>query len=156
MDDDRFVTLTRTADFAAAQLICGFLDSAGIPARIADEHLASQVGFMSQALGGIRVEVREADRQAAETCLANLPDDEQSGHASASPADRLAQRALRTTLVGFFAMPFVHPYSFVLAWRALRGPDLTDTARRQARVAAVVSAAVFLGCVGLLATLFLR
>lgn len=155
MDDDSFVTLTRTADFAAAQLICGYLDSAGIPARIADEHLASQVGFMSQVLGGIRIQVREIDRQAAEACLANLPEDEQ-GQASVSPADRLAHRALRTTLLGFFAMPFVHPYAFILAWRALRAPDLTDAARRQARVAAVVSAAVVVGCIGLLATLFLR
>ncbi len=155
-DDDRFVTVTRTPDIAAAQLIRGYLEAAGISARIPDEYMASQVGFVTHALGGIRIEVHAADREAALACLADLPEREQGDQEDASPADRLAQRALRTALVGFFAVPFVHPYAFILAWRALREPDLTRTGRRQAWVAASVSVTVVVGAVVLLASLFLR
>jgi rubredoxin len=46
------------------------LEAAGIPAYVQDEHMVQMDWFASNAIGGVRVQIAEEDREAAEEFLA--------------------------------------------------------------------------------------
>jgi hypothetical protein len=149
MSDDApdLVTLTQAPDLATARLVQGLLQSAGIDCFIPDEHMLSQASYLSGVAGGLRLQVRTADRERAQTMLDDYrtPDEataevETSADPSAATeAERLAQRALRVAILGFILWPLPHPYAMSLAISALSRKELQGSARRPARVALVVS-----------------
>src|SRR5512138_2942581 len=106
------VTLTVAPDLASARLFQGLLQSAGIECFIPDEHMLSQASYLSGIAGGLRVQVRTADRERAQELLNDFgtPDSpEAAPEAEEEPVDvqtrkqaeRLAQRALRVAILGF-------------------------------------------------------
>jgi hypothetical protein len=117
--------------------------------------LLSQASFLSGIAGGLRVQVRTADRERAQAMLDDYrtPDGPAEGDEPAADpkavaeSERLAQRALRVAVLGFILWPLPHPYALALALSALARKNLTGHARRQARVAAglsLLALAVFL------------
>jgi hypothetical protein len=154
---DDLVTLTRCDQLITAQLLCGRLDAEGIECLIPDEHVANQTWHLSRAIGGIRVQVRQADLERAKQILAepgcevaaqpkqeprpNGAHDEDDG--TIGPGDRAAYRAMRVALVSLWLLGLIHPYSLLLAVRALGRQDLTGWGKRRARIALAVS---LVGC----------
>jgi len=165
VDPSEIVTLTRCGELTTAQLLRGRLDAEGIECFIPDEHLAAQSWHLTRAIGGIRVQVRQADMERAQQFLAfpgapenmeNAESASEAGHdkpngvhgtdnddGSISIGDRAGYRALRVALVSLWLMGLVHPYSLLLAVRALGRRDLTAWGRRRASIAVLVSLA---GC----------
>jgi hypothetical protein len=141
------VTLTTAPDLVAARLVQGLLQSAGIDCFIPDENLLSQASYLAGIVGGLRVQVRTADRERAQAMLDDyrtsdgpVDDDENTAEPKAvAYAERLAQRALRVAVLGFILWPLPHPYALALALSALARKELTGHARRQARAAAAIS-----------------
>ena len=172
VDSEEIVTLVRFGELPAAQLLCGRLESEGIECLIPDAIMAAQTWHLNRAIGGIRVQVRQADLERAKQILeqpglaedaalaataenqvgspfGELASPDQNGRfedGSISPGDRAAYRSMRVALVSLWLMGLVHPYSLVLAVRALGQKDLTSWGRRRAVIALVVS---LLGCAGL-------
>ena len=171
-DPSEIVTLTRCGELTTAQLLCGRLDAEGIECFIPDEHMATQTWHLTRAIGGIRVQVRRADIERAQQILAfpgtdngtdTSAEDTEASHAkpngfhgadkddgSISLGDRAGYRSLSVALVSLWLMGLIHPYSLLLAVRALGRGDLTAWGRRRAAIALFVSLA---GCawIGLLA-----
>ena len=70
----RLVTVRRYRDLAEAYIGRSLLESASIPAWIADEHLVRMNWFLSDSLGGIRLQVDELDEaDALEILEADVP-----------------------------------------------------------------------------------
>ena len=65
----RLVTVRRYRDLAEAYLGRSRLESAGIPAWIADENLVRMESFYSNLIGGMRLQVDERDEAAAREIL---------------------------------------------------------------------------------------
>ncbi|HEY1964841.1 MAG TPA: DUF2007 domain-containing protein [Acidobacteriaceae bacterium] len=63
------VTVQQYRDLTEAQLAMGVLESAGIPCYLRDENTVRTQWFWSNLIGGIRLQVREEDRPAAEALL---------------------------------------------------------------------------------------
>jgi hypothetical protein len=155
---DELVTLTRCDQLIAAQLLCGRLQADGIECFIPDEHMANQTWHLSRAIGGVRVQVRKVDLERAQQILAEPAPAEALAEPTDQPGpngvhdddgtiglgDRAGYRAMRVALVSLWLMGLIHPYSLILAIRALARPDLTAWGRRRAWIALGVS--VF-GCV---------
>src|SRR5512137_2463921 len=116
------VTLTVAQDLASARLFQGLLQSAGIECFIPDEHMLSQASYLAGIAGGLRVQVRTADRERAHELLQDFgtsdspeaalePEDEPVDAQARNVAERLAQRALRVAILGFILWPLPHPYA---------------------------------------------
>ena len=65
----RLVTVRRYRDLTEAFVGRSLLESAGIPAWIADEHLVRLVWFYSNLVGGMRLQVDEHNEAAAREIL---------------------------------------------------------------------------------------
>jgi hypothetical protein len=65
----RLVTVRHYRDLTEAMVGRSLLESAGIPAWIADEHLVRMVWFYSNLVGGMRLQVDERDEAAAREVL---------------------------------------------------------------------------------------
>ena len=65
----RLVTVRRYRDLTEAFVWRSLLESAGIAAWIADEHLVRMVWFYSNLVGGMRLQVEEHDEAAARAML---------------------------------------------------------------------------------------
>jgi predicted RNA-binding Zn-ribbon protein involved in translation (DUF1610 family) len=65
----RLVTVRRYRDLTEAFVGRSLLESAGIPAWIADEHLVRMNWFLSNSVGGLRLQVDEHDESAARGML---------------------------------------------------------------------------------------
>jgi hypothetical protein len=155
---DELVTLTRCSELIAAQLLCGRLGAEGIEGFIPDENMANQTWHLSRAIGGIRVQVRQADLERARQILTEPGAVELDAEATAEgrpngahedddgtigPGDRSAYRAMRVALVSLWLMGLIHPYSLILSVRALGRGDLTSWGRRRAWIGLGVS---LVGC----------
>ena len=166
IDPEEIVTLVRLGELPAAQILCGRLESEGIESFIPDEIMAAQAWHLNRAIGGIRVQVRQADLERARQILehpglgdeagvaANLENQSEPApgqlvgkdhgdDGSISPGDRAAYRSMRVALVSLWLMGLVHPYSLLLAVRALGRKDITPWGRRRAFIGLLVSV---LGC----------
>lgn len=66
----RLVTVQQYRDLAEAQVAKGVLDSAGIPCYLRDENAVRLEWVWSNLLGGVRLQVNEQDREAAQEVLA--------------------------------------------------------------------------------------
>lgn len=66
---DRTVTLRRYRDLPDALLAKGSLESAGIRAYVIDDNMVRMDWFISNAIGGMRLQVHEEDQETAEAIL---------------------------------------------------------------------------------------
>jgi hypothetical protein len=166
-DKPDLVTLTVAQDLASARLFQGLLQSAGIECFIPDENMLSQASYLSGIAGGLRVQVRTADRERSQELLqdfgtpdipeaAQEPEERSVDAQTRNAAELLAHRALRVSILGFILWPLPHPYALWLALSALRHKELTGSARRQARVALMVSAGAMVAFLIVLYSLLAR
>jgi hypothetical protein len=65
----KLVTVEQYRDLAEAQVAKGVLDSAGIPCCLRDENAVRLEWVWSNLLGGVRLQVNEQDREAAQAVL---------------------------------------------------------------------------------------
>lgn len=110
--DSAFVTVTVPGDLPSAQLVAARLEAQGIPSFVPDEHMAGQAWHLSPAMRGVRVQVPSHRLDDARAVLGAPPEPTHDPDDGPSPGDRLADRAWKTSIVGFFLWPFVHPYGF--------------------------------------------
>lgn len=153
----KLVTVESFAEPTAAHMARNRLKSAGVRAYLSDEELVSTAWQLGNAVGGIKLQVREADVARAEKVLDKLRKQRSrrgKGKAEA-PGDELASRALNAACLGIFFVPIVnHIWSSILLLSLRRrGLELTKQGRKQVREAWLLNA-VFLVGGGLVLVLF--
>jgi putative signal transducing protein len=136
-------SFTGTGEAAIAR---GMLEAEGIPAVLRNEHLVAIAWPLSQATGGVSLAVPARDAERARRLL-----DSEVLHLAEEPGlddgdarsagDSLAERAWKSALVGFLAIPpLFHFWSLWLLGRAwAAGGPRTERGRSCARRALVVS-----------------
>jgi hypothetical protein len=138
-------TFTGMGEAAVAR---GALQQQGIETFLANEHLVAIAWQLSQATGGIRLSVAAKDAVRARTILTSpagvlalVPDDDAEEDAVGA-GDVLVERAWKSSLVGFLAVPpLFHFWALWLLRRAYaEGGPRTQRGRTLARRALVVSA----------------
>lgn len=150
-----------------AAIARGVLEQEGITAFLANEHLVTIAWQLSQATGGIRLSVAASDAQRARKILAAsrspvalVPDHDPDARASGgeadedatlSAADSLVERAWKSSLVGFLAVPPVfHLWALWLLRRAYAaGGPRTRRGRRLATRTVIVSGCAAIGFLAL-------
>ena len=148
--DDVVVVATFTGMDEAA-VARGALEHEGIQTFLANEHLVAIAWQLSQATGGIRLSVAAKDAERARKILASgadrlaiVPQDDAIGEGDALPSagDALIERAWKSSLVGFLAVPPVfHLWALWLLRRAfLEGGPRTERGRKLARRTLLLSA----------------
>ncbi|HEY5677760.1 MAG TPA: DUF2007 domain-containing protein [Myxococcales bacterium] len=148
-------SFTGTGEAAIAR---GMLEAAGIEAVLRNEHLVAIAWPLSQATGGVSLAVAARDAERARRLLdgevLRLAEEPFTDPDAPGAGDSLAERAWKSALVGFLAIPpLFHFWSLWLlgkSWAA--GGPRTDRGRSCARRAllvsgcmAVASIAVFVG-----------
>jgi Putative prokaryotic signal transducing protein len=170
--DEPVVVATFTGMDEAA-IARGALEQEGIAAFLANEHLVTIAWQLSQATGGIRLSVAAKDAERAREILAASGSPalrlERDGDARAyggddeedavlGAADSLVERAWKSSLVGFLAIPPVfHIWSLWLLRRAyVEGGPRTERGRRLARRTLVVSGCAAIAFLALYIRVLLR
>jgi hypothetical protein len=69
--EDDLVVIQSFPDTTAAHLAAGLLESVGIESMLADEHMAGMYPH-GGVVGGIKLLVRQSDREAAEAALSDV------------------------------------------------------------------------------------
>jgi hypothetical protein len=152
-----------------AGMLCGLLESAGIPATIRDGALSSVNPLLQNAIGGAKLAVRSRDAERAREIISSsgvasgseshvlheIPEEEWSRpwterahlsqEAAAPPSDAasaLAERALLAAVVGTALLfPVLHVYALWVVGRFLALPGkATRTARTKAVAASALAA----------------
>jgi len=160
-------TFTGMADAAVAR---GALEQEGIQTFLANEHLVAIAWQLSQATGGIRLSVAAKDAERARKILVsgaglmNLVretdgyDAADEEDASAGAGDALIERAWKSSLVGFLAVPpLFHLWALWLLRRAyVEGGPRTERGRKLARRTLLVSACAATAFIALYIRVLLR
>ena len=140
-----------------AHLAKGLLEANGLTAFLADELTVGVAWHLSNAVGGIKLQVPETDVERAtgilaaredssidaEEGLADLPETEESENELPSSAgDNAVDRALRAALLGLIIFPFfpLYFYSLWLLGRLLfSGEKVSPHKRRRMRLAVLLN-----------------
>src|ERR1041384_4827509 len=112
-----------------AMVARAMLESEGIETFTRNEHLVAIAWQLSQATGGVSLEVSSDDAERARKLLGSdamaIPEEAAGESASeddgpaAGPGDALAERAWKSALLGFFLLPpLLHFWSFWLLRKA--------------------------------------
>lgn len=152
-----WVTISRHSTDVEANVVKGVLDSAGIPARLANEAIVGVAWHLSNLVGGVEVQVRAEDEEVARTCLdqagylgpeALEPEDDDAPAEPSPPADprpdkaKLARHALLASVFGFMFPVVLQLWSLVLLVRMPAAPgELTPRATRHAAFALLLDVA---------------
>lgn len=151
------------SSLAEADVIRSLLAANGLEATVPDENLAGLAWHLGQAIGGVRVQVREGDFESAAKLLdaANRPGELDGsgrdgdgldpegigsrgfGEVSApqmTTGEELAHRALKAAVIGTLLV-VVMPHACALSLRALSSGDLSPRSYRQAWIAFILSVA---------------
>jgi Putative prokaryotic signal transducing protein len=171
--DEPVVVATFTG-MGEASVARGALEQEGIETFLANEHLVSIAWQLSQATGGVRLSVAASDVERARRILAVgarplavVP--EQDGNPGAGdaadeeevspgPADALIERAWKSSLVGFLAVPpLFHLWALWCLRRAYaEGGPRTERGRTLARRTLLLSTCAATMFVALYAGILLR
>lgn len=153
-----FVTVQTFSNPILAHAARNRLEEEGVRAFLANEAFVSTVWYLSNAAGGIRLQVAAADAERAVALLDEEPseEDEQERQARAGAEEtepsttyreQLAERALGVAVIGIFLFP-LQAYVAWLLWKVVRSPE---ELRGKHRVNAVVAGAIALSFAGILA-----
>ena len=93
----RLVTVATFDQAAQARLAKNALDEEGIPAAVNDEALVAMDWLLSNAVGGVKVQVREEDADRAVAALERRFGENGEGFGAAVPAEDLAAQAEAAT-----------------------------------------------------------
>src|SRR3954463_8923696 len=147
-------SFTGTGEAAIAR---GMLEAEGIPAVLRNEHLVAIAWPLSQATGGVSLAVAARNAERARRLLdaevLHVAEEPGPDDADAQGAgDSLAERAWKSALVGFLAIPpLFHFWSLWLltkSWAA--GGPQTDRGRSCARRALLVSGCMAVASIAIL------
>jgi hypothetical protein len=132
--------VARFTGLAEAQVALATLTSEGIDARLDGDQLVGVAWHLSNAIGGIRLLVRNEDLQRARDAL-KPPEVIFDREEERSEADALAARAWQSALIGLLVFPpLLHFWSLWLISASRRaGGARTAMARRDLRRAAWLS-----------------
>jgi len=72
-EGERFVTLARCSSAVVGDFVRSLLEQAGIESVLQDQYLSQLFAFLTGPIGGVRVQVRRRDVQAALEVLRNPP-----------------------------------------------------------------------------------
>ena len=140
-----------------AHLAKGLLEANGLAAFLADELTVGVAWHLSNAIGGIKLQVAESDVELAtgilaaredasieaEGMLADLPEVEESeAEPPLSTADKTVDRAVRAALLALILFPFfpLYFYSLWLLGRlAFSGQKISPNKRRRMRLAVLLN-----------------
>jgi hypothetical protein len=159
--EERWETVAAFTSPIEARIALGALASAGIDAELRDEATVGVAWHLSNALGGVRLQVKTSQLHAARDVLAQqAPTDEHAEGAEdlrVSERDQLARRAVASAVIGFFVLPFVaHIYSTVLLARIPRAGGTLSPLGARHRAVAILFNVLALLLLGVLVTLFVR
>ena len=163
MDDNNPITVGHYLTLGEAALARNRLEAAGIAATIADDYLLTMDPLLAGATNYIKVQVRAADRDAAQSVLEAPPDEFEFEDDSAdvyedddsddeippeSPGERLVRLGYRAAIFGSVSLPgILHLYSLYLLLKAvIIEPKLSARANTQFFVALAID----LGFIGLI------
>lgn len=163
MDDNNPITVGHYPTLGEAALARNRLEAAGIAATIADDYLLTMDPLLAGATNYIKVQVRSADRDAAQSVLEapadeiefdeeEVADDDDDGDhdeiQSESPGERLVRLGYRAAIFGSVSLPgILHVYSlYLLLKAAIVEPRLSPKASTQFFVALLID----LGFIGLI------
>ena len=140
-----------------AHLAKGLLEANGLTAFLADELTVGVAWHLSNAVGGIKLQVAESDVEHAANILASREDssidaeeglaglgeiDESDGELPSSAGDKIVDRAVRAALLGLILFPFF-PLYFYSLWQlgrlAFSGQTVSPHKRRRMRLAVILN-----------------
>jgi len=165
---DDLVVVATFIGMDEAAVARGALEHEGIQTFLANEHLVAIAWQLSQATGGVRLAVAAQDAQRARDILASsagrlavVPQDDDAGDEDDSPlggGDALIERAWKSSLVGFLAVPPVfHLWALWLLRRAyVEGGPRTDRGRKLAIRTLLLSACAATAFLALYIRIMLR
>ncbi len=137
-------TVAAFQDPVEAELARGALQGEGIAAELRDSALVGIAAHLSNAVGGVKLVVAQADAARAEAVLLRIraladlgPHDEGDAEPATSRADDLALRAFRASIFGLFTVPVLfHLWSlWLLVASARAGGPVSSQARWRSRAA---------------------
>lgn len=142
------VTLTTFSSPQEAHLAKNRLRAAGIRVVLDDEMLLNNAFHLSNAVGGVKLLVRETNVERAAKILAKLPTEEDRRKKSGPElaGDDLASQALNWSTLGLFVLPVIaHIVSSTLLLQ-LEGQalPLSKEGKKKAREAKMINRVVFL------------
>jgi hypothetical protein len=142
------VTLTTFGNPQEAHMALNCLRSASIRAVLDDEMLLSNAWHLSNAMGGVKLLVREADAERAAKILANLPSKQDRPKKSGPEliGDEMASQALNWSTLGLFVLPIItHIVSSTLLLNLERDAlPLSKEGKKKAQEARAINRMVFL------------
>lgn len=147
---EELVTVATVPDASLAAVLCASLETEGIRAFAANAEIAAMNWALTNAVGGVHVQVAAKDASRARNLLdearreqirSEMDEDEDPDYPEAPPPNAredLAQRAFRAALMGliFFPLQF---YAIWLLWNVIwEEGELRPAARRSAWLAGLL------------------
>lgn len=162
-----WVTIAQFTSLPEAGIARGVLEGAGLECRLADEGTVGVAWHLSNAVGGVKVQVDAADEEEARRILEAeavvepaepaLPRQEDEGGEAEEPylseRDADAKRALAAALFGFFLPVLLHLWSLTLL---VQVPGRKGRLSGRGRVYVAVALALDLGALATLVAIVLR
>ncbi len=148
-----------TFDMATeAHLAKGLLEANGLTAFLADELTVGVAWHLSNAVGGIKLQVSENDVERAANILAGREDlsadaedrvaddtgiEESESEPCPSAGDKTVDRALRAALLGLILLPLQLYSLWMLGRLAFSGEKVSHQKRRRVRLALLLNLPMF-------------
>ena len=124
------VTLATYSTPFEAEIVKGRLEDEGVTVVLADAEIVTSDWMYSNAVGGVKLRVPEAEAERARALLAEPTDDED--YEAPTPAEDIARRALTSSALGL-SFPPLHLYTAYLIAKYVGLPNegKSDRTRRQ-------------------------
>lgn len=152
--EDKLVTVGTYDMPTEAHLAKGLLEANGLTAFLADELTVGVAWHLSNAIGGIKLQVAESDVERAtgilaaredasieaEVGLADLPEAEEcESEPPSSEADKTVDRAVRAALLGLLLLPLQLYSLWLLGRLTFSNQKVSPNKRRRIRLAVVLN-----------------
>lgn len=159
---EKLVTVATFENSVQAELAKSQLESAGIKAVVIDGNLIDTAWQYTTAVGGVKVQVLESDREKAESLLQNkepsdfsedFPDEttelaREENTSTPSQREKDADRSLRTAVFGIVLLP-LQVYALILILKVFASRQtLSDPHRRRWITACVINFIFWLLIIG--------
>ncbi|MDE0297753.1 MAG: DUF2007 domain-containing protein [Candidatus Poribacteria bacterium] len=151
--DEKLVTVSTFDMPTEAHLAKGLLEANGLTAFLADELTVGVAWHLSNAIGGIKLQVVETDVERAASILearedpsidsedkiANFPAEESESQSYSSEADKTVDRAVRAALLGLILLPLQLYSLWLLGRLAFSRQNIITRKRRRIYLAVVLN-----------------